>query len=54
MRVWPILNLLRMTSSRLELLMEVDQGLGVFFISSSLLERWFFQKVYQAFRMRER
>ena len=41
MRVWPILNLVRMTSPHLEFLLAVDQALDVFLILRSSLECWF-------------
>ena len=44
-----------MTSSRLDFLSEVDQGLGVFLIEKSSLECWFFTEgndFYSLRRMR--
>ena len=41
MHVWSIRRREMMTSSRLESLMEEDQGRGDFLIRSSLLEDWF-------------
>ena len=52
MSAWPIFNIVRMTSSRLEFLSVVDQGLGVFLIRSSFIECWVSHKVFVAFRMR--
>ena len=54
MRVWPILRRVRITSSRLDDLVEVDHGIGDFLIEWSLLEVCEDQNFSQVLWMRER